>query len=1322
MRFQNVKTSSLAVCWALALSLLAQDVVAQPSLSLDPSSGPAGSVVQATGEGFLESPCGVNLYWDSLAGQFLGFAATDDGFFSTPITIPTDATLGEHTVIAQGLLFDIEFCDGPSGEEASAPFTVVEFSPPSFSVQTFPVGEGAKGVATGDFNGDGILDLVVANAGAGTVTLLTELGDGIDVPRQLGEVVTIPVGKEPRSIIVADFDSDELLDFAVTNFGIPGYPSTISVLFQDAEGFTPVTIYVGKGPSDLVAGYFDQDKVLDLAVANTFSDTISIILGVPPPARGFSGPQSLEAAEGPQSIASGDFNGDDILDLVVANLYSDDVTLFLGDGQGGFKPSAPIPPPEFEYRRFAIDVLAVDIAVGDLNGDDTLDLAWVNTVRPQVEVLFGDGLGGFVGSANLPVGSVPRAVAIADVNADGVYDIAVVSSSGDEVSLLLGSGRGTFAGPFNYTVGDRPQDIAVAAFNLDPGLDLFVTFEDSVLLLTSPGSPPIINAIGPTQGPLAGGTVLLIDGANFTAGATLTIGGTPVPATDLLVSGTNRIKAVVPPGAAGAADIAVTTADGTDTAIGAFTYTADPIPEIDLRFTRLVFCNAETGDQVPDLDACLENSTKDSDVADIDGDDLLDIYAAKTTHHGDHGGGIDPDEVYFNIGSTGPPINGSFVDDLGVLRDVTVETGLFDVTPGVVTNDPDNKVQYDIQIADLDDDGDLDVVAMHTDTLRILINDGFGTFTDETSTHITGLTPDEAFQWDDVDIGDVDNDGDLDIIGASRWDHGAGPPQMPVLLLNDGTAHFAADFALLAAAATAEGLDPEHASHDVDLADIDNDGDLDVIFTGTESNEDPRIFINTLTAGDPGSLSFQAVYPTDPTRLDPAPGTGFIHVDASRPFGPTDAPDPANKRRLKPLDFNGDGYVDLYFGAEDHDQVYINRGAGNPGFFTRLDNVPFPYGVTYGGSVGDLDLDGRTDIVEAEYYGEPMIYLNRIVPGTAIDDINASPDAPFVAIPEPMRVVSTGAVGSRRDGLVEGSYWQSVSGVGLDEPDVNGDEGLTPGTKTGFLGTFSQILDVDLGDFDQDGDLDIIFSLGDHQERANRIFLNNTCDTATPEITCPPDVTVTCGKSTDPANTGMASAPDICDLKIDFVDNVIPTTCPADPIQEVIERTWTATNNTSGNSSSCDQTITVLKKVFPLDIKPGSCPNSYNRRSHGVLPVGLLGTADFDVTTVDLNSVVISRADCIGGAAAPNEGPPGPHSVFSDVGTPFPGVPCDCHELTGDGVVDLSMKFPTDDVVDVLELNDLPAGALVELVVSGTLADGCKFIATDCVRLVPPRS
>ncbi len=142
--------------------------------------------------------------------------------------------------------------------------------------------------------------------------------------------------------------------------------------------------------------------------------------------------------------------------------------------------------------------------------------------------------------------------------------------------------------------------------------------------------------------------------------------------------------------------------------------------------------------------------------------------------------------------------------------------------------------------------------------------------------------------------------------------------------------------------------------------------------------------------------------------------------------------------------------------------------------------------------------------------------------------------------------------------------------------------------------------------------------------------------------------------------------------------------------------------------------------LIGLDIKPGSCPNSFNRNSHGVLPVALVGTDSFDPTEVDLSTVLLTRADGVGGSVAPHEGPPGPHSEFEDAATPFDGQPCDCHELGGDGVTDLSMKFKTDDVVAALQLNDLSAGDLVELVVSGALLDGTPFSASDCIRLVPP--
>jgi hypothetical protein len=87
-----------------------------------------------------------------------------------------------------------------------------------------------------------------------------------------------------------------------------------------------------------------------------------------------------------------------------------------------------------------------------------------------------------------------------------------------------------------------------------------------------------------------------------------------------------------------------------------------------------------------------------------------------------------------------------------------------------------------------------------------------------------------------------------------------------------------------------------------------------------------------------------------------------------------------------------------------------------------------------------------------------------------------------------------------------------------------------------------------------------------------------------------------------------------------------------------------------------------------------------NRKSHGVLPVAVLGTMDFDVTTIDVATVRLAPADGVGGEVASLEGPPGPDSLFEDAATPFERELRDCRESGADGYLDLSMKFSSQDV------------------------------------------
>ncbi len=136
-----------------------------------------------------------------------------------------------------------------------------------------------------------------------------------------------------------------------------------------------------------------------------------------------------------------------------------------------------------------------------------------------------------------------------------------------------------------------------------------------------------------------------------------------------------------------------------------------------------------------------------------------------------------------------------------------------------------------------------------------------------------------------------------------------------------------------------------------------------------------------------------------------------------------------------------------------------------------------------------------------------------------------------------------------------------------------------------------------------------------------------------------------------------------------------------------------------------------------LDIRPGACPNRLNTRSRGVLPVAVVGSETFDVTQIDAESLVLRRADGVGGSVRPLSNRHGPRVKIKDVSTPFSGPLCDCHELRGDGIDDLGMKFSTRKLVRSLELAGLSPGASVPLTLSGTLRDGTPFEASDCILI-----
>jgi len=129
-----------------------------------------------------------------------------------------------------------------------------------------------------------------------------------------------------------------------------------------------------------------------------------------------------------------------------------------------------------------------------------------------------------------------------------------------------------------------------------------------------------------------------------------------------------------------------------------------------------------------------------------------------------------------------------------------------------------------------------------------------------------------------------------------------------------------------------------------------------------------------------------------------------------------------------------------------------------------------------------------------------------------------------------------------------------------------------------------------------------------------------------------------------------------------------------------------------------------------FDIKPGSCPNPFNTTSKGVLPVAVLGSEDFDVTTVDPATIQLTREGYEVGVSPLRWS-------YEDVATPFEGELCECHDRKGDGYMDLTLKFETQEVKDTLDLSE-EAGKPTPLLVTGNLteeADGTPIEGSDCV-------
>ena len=404
------------------------------------------------------------------------------------VNLSSDIAFADGTPLTHGYTWNFWAKADPGSLELQEIARIPVRQPGEVHIQTY-------GAFAGDLNEDGYSDYSVPNELANDVRVFLNDGQG---GYSSFTAFPLPGGSVPSTNEGADFNRDGHIDFVVGNIG----NSLATVYLGDGNGgFLSITSYTaGQSIRGITVLDAEGDGDIDIVSANYSANNLALLLnngsGV------FGSAQSFESGgNGERAVAAADVNEDGIGDLIVGVFNSNELLMLLGDGSGGYALS----------DRISVGGSPWMLAIGDINGDGTLDVASANSSNNSASAAFTDGQGNFINAVSYSSGGTfPLAIDLGDLDGDGDLDLLVSNfgnfgSNNGRWRCYENDGDGNFINPADYPASkaascavfhDRDRDGDLDLTCIDELDDLLFIFEPLPLSLPYPGGPPSGFALG----------------------------------------------------------------------------------------------------------------------------------------------------------------------------------------------------------------------------------------------------------------------------------------------------------------------------------------------------------------------------------------------------------------------------------------------------------------------------------------------------------------------------------------------------------------------------------------------------------------------------------------------------------------------------------------------------------------------------------------------------------------------------------------------------------------------------------------------------------